>query len=94
MTTIMKLGVGFANTVMGLLYNLPVAVLDRLQTSQSPLHLGSYLHPFPGDNSGAPHHYSQVHKSPMVLGVHHAAGSVPATSKQGNGNQVFVFPKT
>lgn len=79
---------------MALLHNLPIAVLDRLQTPQCPLHLGSYLHPFPGDNSGALHHYSQVHKSPMVLGVNHAAGSVPATSKQGKGNQVFVSPRT
>jgi hypothetical protein len=78
---------------MALLSNLPVAVLDRLQTSQRPLHLGFYLHPFPGDNSGAPHHYSQVHKSPVVLGVNHAVESVPATSKQGKGNQVFVSPR-
>lgn len=76
---------------MALLCHLPVAVLDNLQNSLCQMHLASYPHPFLGDSNGAPHHWSRVHKSLLVAGEHHAAESVPATSKKGKECSTFIY---
>jgi len=76
---------------MALLGHLPVAVLDNLQNSRCQMHLASYPHPFLGDSNAVPHHWSQVHKSLLVAGEHHAAESVPAISKKGKECSTFIY---
>jgi hypothetical protein len=76
---------------MALLCHLPAAVLDNLQNSRCQMHLASYPHPILGDSNGAPHHWSRVHKSLLVVGEHHAAESVPAISKIGKESSIITY---
>jgi hypothetical protein len=55
------------------------------------MHLASYPHPFLADSNEAPHHLSQVHKSLLVVGEHHAAESVPAISKKGKEHSIIIY---